>query len=383
MTLNKKTGEYLEESNKIYQDLLGYKPEQTSLQQIPKFQWGEFSQQIGLNSSSSGVYLPRNQTAVIPCDTETTPLSLFHEYFGHGLYCEQSLSGRHLVSLEKRLLEEEKQEFQEKQFKLENLQEFRQENPTFQELDNFRRQNLRTYEGFAVFTEFLLSREFDLKEMFEIRYGSLSNQDKKQFERIASFNKEYGDLATFYAQELARITTPQRAKTLLRDIYKGNLQDIRFALLYGSRKEFSDIDIFVVSDSLPEIETPYIDVVVHNHNEFEKRIELFDVVDSEALTTGEFILGDKRYLNQKRTQLVNQPITKEAINHNLRKSQEQQKLAREYSKSSPRRAIGLGYSIHYLSNALLLMQGKRALTREGFNEVYSHLFIDDTPTERR
>ena len=357
---------------------MGYKPEQTSLQQISKFKWNEFSQQRGLSSNSSGVYLPRNQTAVIQSDSEVIPLSLFHEYFGHGLYCEQALTGRKLVSLEKRLLDEEKREFQEKQFNLESLEEFRQQNNIFQELDELKRQNLETYEGFAIFTEFLLSREFDLKEMFEKRYDSLATQDKNQIEKLASFNKEYGDLATFYTQGLARRTTTQRTKRLLEDIYKDKLKDIKFALLYGSKKEFSDIDVFIVSDSLSEIETNWIDVVVHSSDIFEKRIKLFDVVDSEALMTGELVIGDRKYLESKRTQLQNQPITNEAINHNLRKSQEQQILARECSKYSPLKATGLSYSFQYLSNALLLMQGKRALTRNGFNEVYSHLFIDDT-----
>lgn len=101
----------VDNSNQFYQDLLGYKPEQTFLQQLPLAQLNEFAKTRGLNSNSSGIYLPRNQTAIIPSDLEITPLSLFHEYFGHGLYCEQSLAGRKLVDLEKRLLEEEKKNF--------------------------------------------------------------------------------------------------------------------------------------------------------------------------------------------------------------------------------------------------------------------------------
>ncbi|MBU2615933.1 MAG: hypothetical protein KKC19_02410, partial [Nanoarchaeota archaeon] len=81
----------------------------------------------------TGIYLPRNQTAVVQ---EDNTLSLFHEYFGHGLYCEQSLTGIKLVDLEKSLLDEEKQKFQDKQFTLKELQEFRQGNRTFQKLEH-------------------------------------------------------------------------------------------------------------------------------------------------------------------------------------------------------------------------------------------------------
>ena len=55
----------LDYSNKFYHDLLGYKPEQTSLEQIPENQWNEFATQKELNPNSSGIYLPRNQTVII------------------------------------------------------------------------------------------------------------------------------------------------------------------------------------------------------------------------------------------------------------------------------------------------------------------------------
>ncbi|MCK5150106.1 hypothetical protein KAJ87_04235 [Candidatus Pacearchaeota archaeon] len=82
----------LEESNQFYQDLLGYKPEKTSLQSILESQWKEFAQIRGLNPNSSGIYLPRNQIAVIQ---EQTPLSLFHEflvmdYIASNLYQEEN-----------------------------------------------------------------------------------------------------------------------------------------------------------------------------------------------------------------------------------------------------------------------------------------------------
>ncbi len=95
-------------SNQFYMDLLGYEPEKTSLQQVPKSRWNEFSQARGLNPNSSGIYLPRNQAAIVQ---EGNPLVLFHEYFGHGLYCEQNQAGIRLVDLEKKLLDEEIKRF--------------------------------------------------------------------------------------------------------------------------------------------------------------------------------------------------------------------------------------------------------------------------------
>jgi hypothetical protein len=90
----------IDDSNSFYQDLLGYKPGRTSLCQISNVKWDEFARRRGLNPNSSGVYLPRSQTAAIK---DESVLGIFHEYFGHGLYCEQSLIGRRLVELEEYL----------------------------------------------------------------------------------------------------------------------------------------------------------------------------------------------------------------------------------------------------------------------------------------
>jgi len=159
--------------NDYYLDLLGYKPEQTELRIFSDGEWNSFCERIGLEKNSSGVYLPRNQTAFIDRKNQ---LTLFYEYFGHGLFCEQSLTGRKLVDLEKRLLDEEKEEFKEKKFTLEKLKEFRMKNKTFLNLDKFRKENLTQYELFAIWTEYLLSNN-GLRKEFEKRYDSLGKED--------------------------------------------------------------------------------------------------------------------------------------------------------------------------------------------------------------
>jgi hypothetical protein len=175
----KQKGEYLLENvNEFYSDLLGYKPEKTSLQQIPESQWNQFSIAKGYNPNSKGIYLPRNQTAIIP---KNNPLSLFHEYFGHGLYCEKSLLGIKLFSLEKKLMEEEKENFQKRKFTLGELNNFRKNNKTFQKIKEFRSRNLKKYELFGLWTEYFLSGEFGLKEEFEKKYNCLEKKDKEIF----------------------------------------------------------------------------------------------------------------------------------------------------------------------------------------------------------
>ena len=347
--------------NIIYQDLLGYKPEQTSLEQITESNWKNFAEARELNPKSSGIYLPRNQTAIIQ---EGNLLSLFHEYFGHGLYCEQSILGRKLVNLERRLLEEERQEFQGKKFNLEDVKKFRKENKSFLELREFMEKNLGIYEGFAVWTEYFLSKELGLRELFERKYESLSKGNKDVIEKITSFNQQYGNLATFYNFGLARRTTSERVKKLLEEIYKDKVKNIKLALLYGSRKEFSDVDVFIVDENLQEIESSWIDIRICSKNELEENINFFDVSAIDPLLTGEFILGDKEYLNEIKNKIFNQPITDKAIKLNLERSKEQRELSLNHQENSFFNRKGLSYSLTYLTNALALQNGLKLLTKE-------------------
>lgn len=347
--------------NDYYEDLLGYSVKDTELKSLNKKQWDFFCNRYKLDENSLGIYLPRNQTAIIPEDNK---LSLFHEYFGHGLYCEQSLIGKKLIDLERKLLEEEKDEFQNENFTIDELNNFRSNNKTYLDLRRLKETNLDKYEGFAIFSEYLLSKEFNLMNSFEKKYNSFMKQNEG-IESIISFNKKFGDLATFYEFGLARRTTTERVKKLLEDVYnKETIDNSKLILLTGSKKPFSDIDLFASSNYLQSTKNNWLDLVSFNEKDFERRIRLFEIQVTHPIMKGEFIAGDKNYLEQKRKQLQEQQITEEAIQHNLKKFREQKIRAYQYPKNSEERQIGLSYSQTYLENALALKERKRFFTKE-------------------
>ncbi|MCK4996827.1 hypothetical protein KAS08_00855 [Candidatus Pacearchaeota archaeon] len=358
---NIKIEHLIETSNYFYQNLLGYKPEQTSLQQVPKNQWSEFTNTRGLNPNSSGIYLPRNQTAVIQ---QNNPLSLFHEYFGHGLYCEKSQNGQALVNLEKKLLEEERQEFSSKKFTLEDIQKFRAGSQAFQGLDEFRKENLAQYETFAIWTEYLLSEKHNLKEKFGKKYDSFSREEKEAIDSVINFSESYGNLATFYASGLARKTTPKRIESLLEDIYKDKLKDVEFALIYGSKKDFSDIDVFMVGKTPQESHSDWLDVKYKSHKEFNNGLKNFDVRTCNPLMTGEFIFGDKNYFEKSKQKVLTQLITEKAIKHNLKWFHRMQRLKDKNSKDNFLTNKFGDYSQTYLGNALALRKGIKLFAKE-------------------
>ncbi len=354
--------------NKFYEDFLGYSIKKTTLNPIEENNWNSFCKDSGYNINSSGIYLPRNQTAIV---REGDILSLFHEYFGHGLYCEYSKPGQELVNLEKKLLEQEKQEFQGRQFTLNEIQQFRKNNYNFQELIEFRKKNLIQYESFAIWTEYFLSKEFNFKNLFNEEYRSLDKEGLDLISSFVNFSRNYGDLATFYAFDMKRVQDERRLLRLSKDVFKSKFDRARLILHFGSGKPFSDIDLFIASNEITSIHSNWLDIRAYNLNEIDEKIKLLEPKITFPVSEGKFISGDKYYWRNLKEKILNQEITEEAIKYNLDKSIYHQRRSFDNLIGAYLQNKNLRSSKIYLSNALAMKQGYKALK---FRELidYSH-----------
>jgi predicted nucleotidyltransferase len=272
-------------------------------------------------------------------------------------------------------MKEEEQEFQDRQFKLENLQKFREKNKTFLEIQELNKKNLGLYEMFAVWTEYYLSKQINSIDNFEKKYNSSERKIKENIESVVSFNENYGDLATFYNFGLAKRTTPERVKKLLEEIYKDNLNEIQLAVLYGSRKEFSDIDILLVSDKNLSIESTWLDIRIINPKEFKEKVELFDASIIGPLFNSQYLRGDKDYFEKSKEQMIRQPITKESIEYNATKGKEQEQIAMKFPEDSIERKRGLSYFNSYLENAFALSKGRKIFDKDSLR-IKNERFIE-------
>lgn len=343
---------YIESSNQFYQDLLGYKPEKTSLKET---------------TNNQPVYFPRNQTAIIQ---KGNLLSLFHEYFGHGLYCEQALSGRRLVDLEKKLLKEEKQEFSDSRFNLKDLQKFRQQNKTFQELEIFRQENLGRYELFAIWTEYLLSKEFGLNKLFDEEYTFFNKENRNAIDSAVNFSEQYGNLATFYEFGLARIQDKKRLTKLSMDLFgKKLLNKTHLILHFGSKKPFSDIDLFMASNDIRSIYNSWLDVRSYNLNEVNDGIEVLNPMITDPIFAGDLIFGKERHIEELKRKIIAQPITEKAINFNLKEYECEKRRAKDKFLGKHLQNKNLRSSKTFLTNALALKNGDKVLT---FNRLVDY-----------
>ncbi|MBU2616978.1 MAG: hypothetical protein KKB79_03300 [Nanoarchaeota archaeon] len=355
----------LETSELFYQDLLGYKPEQTSLKEIPRKQWGKFTTQRGFDFKSSGVYLPRNQTAIIQ---EGDSIGLFHEYFGHGLYCEQSLTGRNLVELERKLLEEETLEFNGREFTLEDLKRFRQRNQTFQELDDFRKEHLTQYELFAIWTEHLLSGEFGLRDEFGKRYDSFGKEDREVIDSAIGFSNQFGNLAAFYTFGLRKVQDQKRLLKLSQEIFGKKLDRTRSVLHFGSGKPFSDVDLFVVSSDIQSTYDPWLDVRAYKPEDIERGIEVLNPMVTDPIMVGSLVEGDEDYLATQKRRILSQPVTENAIRFSLDEYGIEMKRAGDNSLGRYLQEKNLRSAKTFLTNALALKNGDKVLTFNGLVE---------------
>ena len=100
-------------------------------------------------------------------------------------------------------------------------------------------------------------------------------------------------------------------------------------MLYGSRKEFSDIDIFMVGENPQESHSDFLDTKMQSSRDLRKGIKNFDVRTLIPLMNGEFLFGDRGYFEQSRQKILSQPISEEAIKHNLKGSYRMQRLRDE------------------------------------------------------
>ncbi|MGV8152313.1 MAG: hypothetical protein ACP5OG_04475, partial [Candidatus Nanoarchaeia archaeon] len=251
--------------------------------------------------------------------------------------------------------------FKKRKFSLEELNEFRKSNPIYNILKNARDQNIDFYENFAIWTEKYLSDIMGIKG-FEEKYSNFPNVIEK-INIIENYRKKSGDLALFYGLGFPKYYDKIKAKLIYDSIFK-EPDNPKLVLLYGSKKPYSDIDFFSVSEKHQSLTNEWVDIHSINPKMFEYSLKVFDIAITDPILSGELIIGEKDYLTLKQKQLMFQPITKEAIYYNIIKSKEQKILANSYPQDSEEYRRGNTYAKTYMKNALNLSRGIRKLTKK-------------------
>ncbi len=358
------------ESEEVLLSEFNIKPEKSKYELYSDEDWVSFLKKTNSHLDSHGVYFPRNLSAHLKEDSEYLPVNLLHEYFGHGLYCEHSLIGKNIVSLDRRLEYMERKilgvknlpEHQHIQVSVptEIAEEYNRRKNSFLSYLRFFEQE---YEGFGYWLEHFLSKATKQESLFEKKMEELVHPDyKKLFEQFLSFSEDKGAFALIAQLGFPKHYNDNAIVNTLKKIYKDNFNSINLAIIYGSQKPHSDIDLFIVSDKIQSSYNHWLDVYVRTPEEFKNDMANFSIAVTDPIFTGKIIIGNPNYQEQLQQQILNQPITQEAIQYNFQKSNEQERIALMYPEDSKERKIALSYQQSFRKNAEELQQGHKMLT---------------------
>ncbi len=338
--------------------------------------WQEFCLSIGQDHSIDSFYLPRSFQAHLNQDSEFLTLNFLHEFFGHGLFAENHSKGRELHDLEQILYEEEKKNFQDKQIPIKELKSFREDNPVYKNIVQSYDENLNLQEGFAMWLEWLLAKEFlsedafwEKQEVYLRRFGKEYQNNISLVKEFISYSKTLTPHALLFDLGLPKHYDKNVLLEILNKIYGKKFDDLQLVLLYGSQKPESDIDLFIVDQESYNFFNGWLDVYAVKEDEIEMVIKNLDVGVTDALFTGELIHGSKDYLTNLKNRALSVPITEKAVYYNLSKSKEQKEY-HEKLDDERQKKIALSYSLSYRRNALELKKGNKPLTLKKLKELY-------------
>jgi len=364
------------ESEEMLLSEFSIKPEKSSYYIHSDDYWQDFLNNTGSHPDSYGVYLPRSLSAHLKQSSEFLAVNLLHEYFGHGLFCEYAITGQRIVTLEQALAETEKKILNLSEIPKQQHFQVDETNPYFErykkqreEAEQFFSQNVHNYEGFAIWLEHFLSKATNQEDLFEQEIDKLIHPGYKNlFEQFHDFSEQNGNFALIAQLGFPKHYDDNTIIETLRKTYKEDFGSIMLTILYGSQKPYSDIDLFVVSNNNSRnYFNGWLDIYEVNKEEFNNWIKNLDISITDPMFSGRLIYGNKNSFEKIKKKIEEQPITKEAIDYNLR---EVKRLKDFYSQTPHQEKMRKSYIRSFSRNAEQLNLGNKALTLKNLNQFY-------------
>jgi len=324
--------------------------QQSKLKPYSSENWKKFCQANGFEESAGGLYVPQSYSAYVNAESPFLVPTVFHELYGHGLFCEQSQLGMKLVEITQ---------------KGDNGANFFYDeiNPQIQPL-GLCNQNIGNYEGFAVWMESLLSEEVGDKKIWDTKKEGMPQFYRSLYDNFQEAEQKLTRLGFMAQLGFPKHYSGQDIVNVLRHLY-GSRQfaNIDFVILYGSRKPHSDIDLCVVSTN-PSTQyfNGWLDIAELNREDFQHRLDHLDIALTDAMFSGELIYGDANHFARLKQKVLDIPITDKVIVYNLTNSRTKEEYLPHYNQNTRLRDLCLSYTKSYLRNAEELRKGRKALT---------------------
>ncbi len=345
------------QASEVLEQEFGIKPNKSKLFIYEEIQ--EFLKNTK-NPNAQSMFIPRNLSAHVPKNRIDL---IFHEYHGHGLYCEHAKYGMKMVKDEK---------------KFQNMKEHEVKNAIT--MHNYFKID---FEGHALLTEeFLLSKlnrydvlEKRLKELeklsFDSEVYSTINTQKLVFNRIKDLEKRYGKLHMWYYLGFPKMFSENSILELVKERLGENFNNLEFVILFGSKKRYSDIDLCVIVKDESKINQysssnieNIVDMPIYHKSDFLKKIEMFDLVATEPIITGNILFGNKNEFQRMKQYLKENKPTKESLDYMSKKIKECYENASNFLKNREKRSIlnglvSLTYALSYEETLFRYKNGSR------------------------
>ncbi|MFH1637570.1 MAG: nucleotidyltransferase domain-containing protein [Candidatus Woesearchaeota archaeon] len=317
--------------------------------------WLKFCSANNFDAKNEGLFIPESLTAYVNGSSSFLISNILHEFFGHGVFCEQSSIGKHIVSIAR-----------DPNKSMDYL--YSEIDPGVQLL-GICSSNIGNYEGFAMWLEYVLCDGTGNKKLWGEKKDVMPLDLKRLFEHFAEAEGRLGRFGFMAQMGFPKEYDANILACVLRNIYKESFRNIEFAVLYGSRKPESDIDLFIVSDN-PSFNSHngWLDIYELNREDFEKRVRLLDISVTDPLFTGEIICGNKTFLEETRQNILSQEISKEAVYYNFKQAEFQKNALQNLKGDTILEKASLSYLKSYTANAKALGQGKKFLTFKSLKE---------------
>jgi len=332
--------------------------QQSQLKPYSPENWQQFCQTNSFDQSAGGLYVPQSLSAYVNTGSAFLIPNAFHEYFGHGLFCEHSQLGQKLVEIVQNDGDGNKYLHDEI-------------DPLIQPL-GLCRQNIGNYEGFAVWMEALLSKKLGEKRIWETKEAGIPKFYQSLYEHFQDAEQKL-TLFGFMAQlGFPKHHSSQQVVDVLKHLYGAEkFAHIDFIILYGSKRPESDIDLCVVSTN-PSAQhfNGWLDIAELNREDFQQRLQNLDIALTDAMFSGELIYGDKNHFTQLKQRVLDNPITKESVGYNITKAQFQRDYLPNYEDNPRMKKLCLSYVESFSQNAEMLQRGNKPLTLQNLKQMY-------------
>lgn len=325
----------------------------STLKHYSKSDWKTFCQVNNFDSTQYGLYVPKSYTAYVHNDPFFIS-NIFHEFFGHGLFCEHAILGQELVKNE---INNNSKEFPYSKTK---------------KYLSFTDNNILDYEGFALWMEYTLCKETNNEKIWNDKKQTFSKDIITLIEYFQSCEEKFTRYGFMAQMSFPRYNNPDKIIAVVKKLYDLKFKNIETIIFYGSKKPYSDIDLFIISNNPSRnYFNGWLDIYELNIKDFEYLKNNLDISVTDPIFTGTQIYGQLK-LDEYKRDILNQKITQKMISHSKIRAMDQKEAINETTDDRLVK-IATGYSNTYEFNAKELALGNKILTFKELENKYGYM----------